>query len=330
MMAPTQALYVLLATLSIGGSGRWDYITCDAKNDLLYVPRTTHVMVISPADGKLVADIDGLGETHGVALVPELNRGFVSDSAGDGSVTIFDLKSHAVLGRIAAADDADAIVYDPASLHVLVGCGDAKKVLAIDAGVDPAKGQAAAALDVGGKPEFIACDGNGTAWINVADKNEVMEFDTRQMKQIARWPTAPGTKPTSMAIDPAHHRLFVGCRGKLLVVFDTETGKIVQTLPIGKGVDATALDDGKVLVSCNDATLWIFTEGPDGQLTLLQTLTTVPGAKTLAVNPLTHTVYLPTADFTPPPADTPNAKPQPVEGTFKILVAAPTKDDAAK
>ena len=112
MMAPTQALYVLLATLSIGGSGRWDYITCDAKNDLLYVPRTTHVMVISPADGKLVADIDGLGETHGVALVPELNRGFVSDSAGDGSVTIFDLKSHAVLGRIAAADDADAIVYD--------------------------------------------------------------------------------------------------------------------------------------------------------------------------------------------------------------------------
>ena len=161
--------------------------------------------------------------------------------------------------------------------------------------------------------------------MNIADKNEVVEFDPTEMKQMARWSIAPGTKPTSMAIDPAHHLLFVGCRNKMLIILDTETGKIVSSLPIGKGVDATAFDDGKVLVSCGDGTLWVIAEVSPTEFKTLQTLQTVAGARTLAVDSSTHKVYLPTFDLKPADPDKPKARPEPIPDTFKIVVAAPTK-----
>jgi len=322
---PEPGPYGVLTTLAVGGEGRWDYINCDSTAKLLYVPRSTHVLVLSADDGKQVTDIPDTAGVHGVALVPELNRGFASDGE-DGTVTVFDTKSHAVLGKVKAAADADGIIYDPASKQVLVGCGDSDVVIAIPADVDPTKGDSAAkSLDLGGKPEFIASDGAVHAFINIANKNEVVEFDPKEMKELARWPIAPGTKPTSMAIDPAHHLLFVGCRNKLLVILDTESGKIVSTLPIGKGVDATAFDDGKILVSCGDGTLWVVAEESPTEFKTLQTLPTALGARTLAVDPGTHKIYLPTADFKPADSANPKAKPEPIPDTFKIVVVGLTK-----
>jgi DNA-binding beta-propeller fold protein YncE len=317
--------YSVVSTLPVGGAGRWDYITCDPAAKLLYVPRSTHVMVLSADDGKQVADIPDTSGVHGVALVPEMNRGFASDGE-DGTVTVFDMKSHTVLGKVKAAADTDGIIYDPVSKMVLTGCGDSDVAIAIPADVDPTKGDSAAkSLDLGGKPEFLAADGAGHAFVNIADKNEVVEFDPLEMKQLARWSIAPGTKPTSMAIDPAHHLLFVGCRNKMLIILNTETGKIVSTLPIGKGVDATAFDGGTIFVSCGDGTLWVINEETPAEFKTVQTLTTVPGARTLAVDSSTHKIYLPAADLKPADPDKPKARPEPVPDTFKIVVVAPTK-----
>ncbi len=324
LRGPAPGPYSVSATLPVGGAGRWDYITVDPEAKLLYVPRTTHVMVLSEDAAKKVADITDLGGVHGVALVPALNRGFISDGEG-GSVVVFDMKSHAVLGKIKAAADADAIIYDGATQRILVGCGDAAVVMAVAADVDPVNGTAAGTLDLGGKPEFLAADGAGHAFVNVADKNEVVEFDPKEMKQLARWPIAPGAKPTSLAIDPAHHLLFIGCRNQMLIILDTETGKIVSNLPIGKGVDATVFDDGRILASCGDGTLWVFAENGPDKITLLQTLNTAAGARTLAVDSTTHTLYLPTADMKPADPDKPNARPSPIPDTFKIVVVAPAK-----
>lgn len=321
---PALGPYAVVTTMPIGDIGRWDYITVDPAAKLLYVPRSTHVMVLSEETGKTVADIPNLGGVHGVALAPALNRGFISDGK-DGSVVVFDTKSHAVLGKVKAPADADGIIYDAGSQRVLVGCGDAGVVVAIAPDVDPASGKSAGTLELGGKPEFIAADGAGHAFINLVDKNEVVEFDPKEMKQLARWPIAPGAKPTSMAIDAAHHLLFVGCRNEMLVILDTETGKVVATFPVGKGVDATVFDDGKILASCGDGTLSVIAEESATTFKPLQTLKTAVGARTLAVDAETHKLYLPTADMKPADPDKPKGRPQPVPDTFKIVVVAPVK-----
>lgn len=321
---PAPGTYQIVTTLPVGGAGRWDYITVDATAKLLYVPRSTHVMVLSEETGKTAADVPNLGGVHGVALAPALHRGFISDGE-DGSVVVFDTKSHAVLGKVKAAADADGIIYDAGSKRVLVGCGDAGVVIAIDEAVDPDNGKMAGTLELGGKPEFLATDGAGHAFVNIVDKNEVVEFDPKEMKQLARWPVAPGTKPTSMAIDAAHHLLFVGCRNQKLVILDTETGKVVATFPVGKGVDATVFDDGKILTSAGDGTLSVIAEESSTVFKPLQTLKTAVGARTLGVDPETHRLYLPTADMKPADPSMPAARPQPVEGSFKIVVAGPTK-----
>ena len=316
--------YGAATTLPIGGAGRWDYITVDSTAKLLYVPRTTHVMVLAEDSGKTIADITGLGGVHGVALVPALNRGFISDGE-DGSVVIFDTQSFKIIGKVKAAADADAIIYDPATKRVLVGCGDAGLVMAIDPTVGPSGGAPPLSLDLGGKPEFIAADGAGHAFINVASKDEVVEFDPREMKQLARRSIAPGAKPTSMAIDTEHHRLFIGCRNQMLIILDTESGEVVANLPIGKGVDATAFDDGKILVSCGDGTLRVIAEESADNFTALQTVNTAVGARTLCVDHDTHTVYLPASEMKPADPAKPNARPEPIPDTFKIVVVAPAK-----
>jgi DNA-binding beta-propeller fold protein YncE len=316
--------YSILTTFPVGGEGRWDYITCDSPSKLLYVPRTTHVMILSADTGKAVADIPGASGLHGVALVPALNRGFASDGK-DGSVIVFDTISHNVLGKIKAADDADGIIYDAATHRVLVGCGDSSCVIGISDDVDTAKGQAAGTLALPGKPEFIAADGDGHAFINITSKNLVVEFDPKTMTMLAQWTIGEGTKPTSMAIDPTHHLLFVGCRNKLMVILDTQSGKVVSALPIGKGVDATVFDDGQILASCGDGTLWVISEESPTSFKPLQTLTTLPGARTLAVDRATHKFYLPTADLKPADPDKPKARPTPVPDTFKIVVVGLAK-----
>ena len=241
--------------------------------------------------------------------------------AAAASVWIFDLKTHAILGKVPAAEDADGIIYDRASNHVLVMCGDSYQLVAIAPDVNPSGGQPAATVDLGGSPEFAVSDEAGKVYVNIVDKDEVAVVDTKQMKIVARWPTAPGSKPTGMSMDRATRRLFIGCRNKKLIVVNADDGKIVADFPIGAFVDATGFRDGLVFASCGDGTLTVVREVSPEKFELAQVVQTQLGARTMAVDPTGQMIYLPTSDLTFPAGFNPaHPRPVPVPGTFKILV----------
>ena len=316
------AQYKVTKTLHVGGAGGWDYATLDDAGKLLYLTRSTHTIVVDTATGKIVADFSKTKRSHGVALVPDVGRGFVSDG-GSGTVVIFDLKTHDVLGTVAAADDADGIIYDPASRRVLIACGDAGVLVPIAADVDPKSGKADPPIDLGGKPEFLAADGNGKAYVNIADKNEVAVVDTKAMKVLNKWPTAPGATPTGMSMDAKSGRLYVGCRNQKLIVMNAQDGSVLADLPIGRVNDATVFHDGAALASCGDGTLSLIRETSPSKFEVVQTVQTAPGAKTMAIDHHTGTVYLPTADMEP--SNDPRGRPRPLPGTFKVIVVEPSK-----
>jgi DNA-binding beta-propeller fold protein YncE len=311
-------------TIQIGGDGRWDYAVLDAPGRYLYLTRTTHTDVIDTAAGRLTADIPGGKGLHGVALVPDLNRGFISDGHG-AAVIIFDLRNNSVLGTLPAADDADGIIYDPASSHVFVACGDSAELLPIPANVDPAKGKADAPIDLGGKPEFLVSNGQGKIYVCLADQDQIAVIDTKAQKIITKYSTAPGKTPTGLSMDRDKGRLFIGCRNMHMIIMDVKDGSILGDLPIGKGVDATAFNNGTALASCGDGTLTAIRETSPGKFEIVQTLNTAPGARTMAVDSATGTIYLPTAEMQPTtdPSGNPG-RPKPVPGTFKVVVVTPS------
>jgi hypothetical protein len=312
--------YHLAQTFSIGGTGNWDYVTVDSEHHLLFVPRSTHTMVIDAATGATVADIPGQTRNHGVALVPAVGRGFISDG-DDGSVVIFDLKTYAVLGKIKTESDSDGIIYDPASNKVLVVSGDNGDVIPISPDVDPVSGTADARIELGGKPEFLAADGQGKVFINLVDKNQVVVVDAKMRRVLARWPTAPGGKPVGLSLDRKHHRMYIGCRDpQKLIAMSTEDGKVLADEPIGAGVDATQYDAGLGFASCADGTLTVVGAPARGKFAGLQTLATKLGARTMGLDTSTHTLYLATADFDPAVG---KGRPTPKPDTFVILVVKP-------
>ena len=314
-----QGTWAVEKTFHIGGDGGMDYITVDAKNHRLYVPRSTHTMVIDADSGKTLADIPGQKHNHGVALAPEAGRGFITD--GEGSVVIFDLKTNAVLGTLKARPDADGIIYDKATGLVLVSCGDDGTLVTIKPDVDPKTGSIDAPIDLGGKPEFLAADGAGKVYVNLEDKDQIAVVDLKARKVLAHWPVAPGGSPVGLAIDAAKHRLFIGCRKpQKLIVMSTDDGKVLADLPIGAGVDATKFDGHQAFASCRDGKLEVAGES-GGKFEIVQTVATAFGAKTMDVDPETHKAYLPTFEFEEQkPGDTgrPKAKP----GSFMIVVVA--------
>jgi DNA-binding beta-propeller fold protein YncE len=317
----TSGPYHVSQTFHVGGEGGWDYLTVDPEHKLLYVPRSTHTMVLDAVTGKTVAHIPGQKRNHGVAIAPGASRGFITDGE-DGSVTIFDTKSYTVLGKVKAADDADGVIYDSASGKVLVVCGDAGVLIPISPGLDVASGKADAAVELGGKPEFLAADGQGKAYINLVDKDQVAVVDTKTMKVLNKWPTAPGGSPVGMAIDVARRRLFVGCRRpQKLIVMSADDGKVLADLQIGAGVDATKFD-GDAFASCGDGTLTVARETAPGEFRVVQTVQTPRGARTMGIDPTTHTIYLPTAEFGPPAEG--QARPRPKPGSFMVVVVSPS------
>jgi hypothetical protein len=308
--------YRVRQIFQVGGPGGWDYLTVDLDGRLLYVPRTTHTMVLDAATGQTVADVPGQRRNHGVALAPSVGRGFISDGQ-DGSVTVFDLKTYQVLGKVKANVDADGIIYDPVSRKILVVCGDAGVLVPISADVDLKSGAADAAVALGGKPEFLAA-ADGKAYVNLVDKNQVAVVDTRTMQVTDRWPTAPGGSPVGMSIDPARHRLFIGCRKpQKLIVMSTEGGKVLADLPIGAGVDATQFD-GDAFASCRDGTLAVARETSPGKFAIVQTVKTRLGARTMGLDPKTHTLFLPTAAFSG--KKDARSRPVPKPDSFMIVV----------
>jgi DNA-binding beta-propeller fold protein YncE len=308
--------YRVAQIFRIGGTSGWDYLTVDPEGKLLYVPRSTHTMVVDAVSGRTVADIPGQRRNHGVAIVPSAGRGFISDGQ-DGSVTIFDLKTNKVLGKVKAGDDADGIIYDPNCGKVLVSCGDAHVMVVISPDVDPQTGKADASVALGGKPEFLVAD-QDQIYVNLVDKDQVAVIDSKTMKVIHKWPTAPGGSPVGMSMDPVKHRLFVGCRKpQKLIVMSAEDGTVLADLPIGAGVDATQFD-GDIFASCRDGTLAVVRETSPGKFAIVQTVATKQGAKTMGLDPTTHTLYLPTAVLVG--GSSGKSRPATQPGSFMILV----------
>jgi DNA-binding beta-propeller fold protein YncE len=312
--------YHLLKKISLGGEGGWDYLTFDPSSGRLYIARATHVIVLDTASGKVVDDIPDTAGVHGVALASEFGRGFTSNGRAD-TVTIFDLKTLATIGHASTGQNPDAIVYDRVSRRVFTMNGRSGDATALDA----ATGKLAGTVPLGGKPEFAVADGRGRIYVNLEDKSQEVVLDSRKLEVVARWPLAPCEEPTGLALDPEHRRLFAGCHNQLMAVLDADSGKLIATLPIGRGVDATAFDPGLqyAYASNGEGTLTVVHEDAPDKFTVVDNVPTQRGARTMALDPATHQVYLATANFapTPPPAaGQPRQRPAIVPNTFVVLV----------
>jgi len=313
--------FKVVRRLPLGGEGGWDYILADAASHRLFVTRGTHVAVVDMRTDSVVGDIPNTAGVHGVALAPQLSRGFTSNGR-DSSVTVFDLKSLATIASVKLpARNPDAIVYDPASGRVFTLNGGSGNATAIDARTSAIAGSVA----LGGRPEFAAVDGAGKLFVNLEDSSAIVAVDTRKLQVLARWPIAPGEEPSGLALDRAHGRLFSVCGNRKLVVVDAVKGAVIDTLPIGQGVDAVAWDATRALVfsSNGEGTLSVFHQDTPDRYSAVETATTERGARTLALDESTGTLYLPTADFGPPPPatpDRPHPRPSIVPGSFRVLV----------
>ena len=318
-----QSDWAVTNTFHVGGEGGWDYIIADPGTHRIYVTRSTHTMVIDGESGKVIADIPGQTRSHGVALVPAAGRGFITDGGGDGAIVIFDLKTNAVLGTIAALPGADGIIYDRGTHLVLATSGDKNALITLAADVDPKNGKIGPPIDLGGSPEFLAADGKGKAYVNLVDKGLVAVVDLKRRKVIDRWPVAPGGTPVGMAIDTKRRLLFVGCRNpQKLIVMSADDGRVLADLPISAGVDATKVDGSQAFASCRDGKLYVAAETAPGKFEVVQKVATAEGARTMTVDTATHTLYLPTAELEPAkPGSRPTAKP----GTFMIVVVSRKK-----
>ena len=322
--ASSAAEFALTREFAIGGEGRWDYVTCDRDARRLYVPRSDRVMILNSVTGDVIATIPGTPGVHGVALAKHLRRGFTSNG-GDGTVTIFDYNTFAVLGKVPAGKNPDAIIYDSVSKRIFAFNGRSQDATVIDSAVDPANPVVAGTIPLGGKPEFAVADGTGQVFVNIEDTGEIVRIDANTLKVTARWPIAPGQEATGLAMDLTNRRLFAVCGNKLMVVLNADTGKIVAILRIGAGADAAAFDPklGLAFASCGDGTLTVVHEDSPDLFRPVQTLTTRKGARTMALDSKSHRIYLPTAQFAPAPAasaDNPRSRPQMVPGSFTILV----------
>ena len=315
--------YHLANTYTLGGEGGWDYLALDTVGNRIFIARSDRVMVVDEQTGKLLAEIPGLVGAHGVAFAQAAGRGFAT-SGRDSSVVMFDLMTLAVLGRIPAAPDADAILFEPATKHIFTFNGDAGTASVID----PVAGTRLANIELGGKPEFGVAVGDGMVFVNIEDKAEIVQLDARTMTAIRRWSIAPCEEPTGLAIDRAHHRLFSVCHNRLMVVSDAMKGAVVGTAPIGQGVDAARFDDRTQLAfaSNGEGSITVVKEVTPDSFAVQTTVTTKRGARTMELDPRTHRVYTATGDFGPAPTPTPaqpRSRPPLLPGTFGLLVLEP-------
>lgn len=316
---PAATGYHVLRTYEVGGEGGWDYLTIDSDSRRLFVSRSTHVMVIDADTGKVAGDIADTSGVHGIALAPDLGRGFTSNGKA-GTSTVFDLKTLAPITTVKTGDNPDAILYDAFTKRVFTMNGRSSDSTAIDAATAKVVGTVA----LGGKPEFAVADGQGKIFVNLEDKSEVVEFDAKELKVLAHWPLAPGEEPSGMAIDLKNHRLFIGCGNQKMVVMDSQNGKVLATPAIGEGVDANAFDPTTACAfsSNGDGTLTVVHEDDPSTFKVLENAPTGMRARTLALDMKTHNVYLPTAKFEPveETKGEKRARPKMIPGTFAILV----------
>lgn len=311
--------YHVIKTYKIGGEGFWDYLTADASARRLYISRGTHVIVLDLDSGKNVGDIADTPGVHGIALAPELGRGFTSNGR-EGTVSIFDIKNLGLISKVKVGDNPDAILYDPASKRVFTFNGRSHDSSAIDA----ASGKVLGTIPLDGKPEFAASDAKGEIFVNIEDKSELVAIDPVKLDVKAKWPLAPCTEPSGLSIDRKHRRLFVGCDNKMMAVVDADSGKVLATPAIGEGVDATAFDDETNLAfaSCGEGVLTVVKEDSPEKFSVAENVKTQQGARTMALDSKTHNAFVVTAEFGPPPAptaDNPHPRRSVVPDSFVVL-----------
>ena len=310
----------VIKTYKLGGDGGWDYLNLDSSSRRLYISRATHVIVIDADSGKPVGDIPDTPGVHGIALAPELGRGFISNGR-EGTVTIFDIQSLKVITKVKAGDNPDAILYDPATKRVFTFNGKSHDSTAIDA----AKGTVLGTIKLEGKPEFAVSDGKGEIFVNIEDKSQLDAIDPAKLEVKSRWPLAPCEEPSGLAIDRKNRRLFSGCDNKMMAVVDADSGKVIATPAIGDGVDATAYDEGTGLAfaSCGEGVLTVVREESPSKFSVAENVKTQEGARTLALDDKTHQVFVVTAKFGPPPAptaDNPHPRHSILPDSFVVLV----------
>jgi mono/diheme cytochrome c family protein len=324
--AGTPAHYELKQKHVLGGEGGWDYLTFDPLGKRLFISRGTSVMVVDPAKGKLIATIPDTPGVHGIALARTLGKGFTSNGR-ENTVTVFDLKTLKQTAKIKleGAENPDAILYDAASKRVFTFNGRSKNASIIDA----VKGTVVGTIPLDGKPEFAAADGKGTVFVNIEDKSELTSIDAKKGSVVKTWPLAPCEEPSGLAIDAVHRRLFAGCHNKMMAVVDADSGKVIATPAIGQGVDANAFDPGTQLAfsSNGDGTLTVVHQDSPDKYTVLEDAPTQRFARTMALDPATHNVYLVTAEIEEAPPEKEGERPRRSvkPGTFTLLVMSPAR-----
>src|SRR5450432_1402420 len=316
LFGQSSSSYRITHSFMLGGDGSWDYIVPDPPNHRLFIGRQNRVMVVDENTGKLLGEVADIKGAHGTAVATGTGHGFAT-SGNDQSVVMFDLTTFKTLGRIPAADDADAILYDSASNRVFTLNGDAHSSTVID----PTAGTLITNIALGGKPEYGASAGDGKVYANLTDTSEVVEIDAKTATVARRWSTAPCKQPVSMAIDTAHHRLFSGCRSGVMAVSDYQRGRVVATVPIGTGVDGAGYDaaSGNAFASNADGTLTVIHQDTPDQYHVVDNVSTAPAARNMGLDPTNHRVFVASAKFGPVPAGGRGRGPV-LPGSFALLV----------
>lgn len=299
----SQQAHRITKKIPVPGQGSWDYLIVDGPGRRLYVSHGTQVDVLDADSGAIVGKVPNTLGVHGIAIAPELGRGFVGDGQSS-TVTIFDLKTLDTIGQAPTGKKPDAIIYDPVTSRVFAFNGGSNSATAISA----ADGKVVGTVDLGGGPEFAVADGNGYVFNNLEAESQVIKIDSRKLSVEQRWPLAPCQSPSSMAMDRPNRRLFIGCRSKVMAVVDADSGKVILTLPIGDHVDATAFDpDSRLIFNSNgEGTITVIRQDTPDKYSVVETVKTAPRAKTMALDPQTHQLFLSTTE----------------NGQFEILVVA--------
>ncbi len=319
-----QQRYQFVTEIPIGGAGGWDILNIDSTAHRLYLSHATKVIVLDLEKNAVAGEIADTPGVHAFLPLPELNRGF-SSNGKENTASVVDLATLETVAKINTGESPDAIVHEAKKDEVYIFNHHGNSVTVIEA----KSATVVATIALGGSPEFGVADNAGRVYCNLEDKNNVVAIDTTKHEVAARWPLAPCEEPTGIALDAAHHRLFAACNNKMMVMLDTETGKIVATVPIGSGTDGCAFDDETqfAFASCGEGVTTIAKEETPNKLAVVQTLKTAPRARTMALDPQTHRIYLPTAEFQPAPSPSPGAspaRPTVVPNTMKLMVYGPS------
>ena len=315
--------YKLLNQIPIGGEGGWDILAVDSPAQRLYLSHSSKVVVVDLVKGAIAGEITDTPGVHGFVAIPELGRGF-SSNGKEAKASVVDLKTLQTISKVETGEGPDAMTYDGkrGELYVFNHKGNSATV------IDAKEAKVVATIPLGGSPEFgVADESAGRIYVNIEDKSEVAVIDAAKHEVVAHWPLAPGEEPSGIAFDSKHRRLFATCNNKMMAMLDTESGKIVATVPIGEHVDGCAFDEatGLVFASCGEGVTTIAKEEAPDKFTVVQTLKTERGARTIALDPATHRIYLPTAKFGPEPTPGPGAPRWPaiIPNSMKLLVYGP-------